>query len=478
MSLRQKTILGLFWTALSQGGRQITQFFVTIILAKLLSPNDYGILGMATVFVGFLSMFSGLGFESAIIQKQEVTDNELNSAFWLNLISSLSVTATLIICAPYIAEFYSMPELGRVVVFLSLNVSIMALSMVHQAMLNREMRFKEIALRDITSTAISGVIGIYLAVNGYGAWSLVAQAIIFQLVSATMFWVLYDWHPRLQFSMSQLKEIFNFGIKVLGFKLANFWARNIDNLIIGRLMGSVNLGYYDLAYRIMLFPMQNMSSVIGQVLFPAFSEIKDNKKQLGRIYLEMVKGISLITYPLLFLVIGTVTEFIPVFLGLKWLPAVKIVQILGFCGIVQSTLSPCGNIILAVGRVDLQLNYGLIGAVWAIISILSGIHWGITGVASSYTLGQIIWALFIHGTIMTKLTETSFADFIAAIYKSLIIGIAGLVISIKIGQFSLSPIHMLFAKGGGIFFAYVGIFILFAEHKFVKRQFKPELVSR
>lgn len=453
------------------------QLLITFMLARLLSPSDYGVVGIAAVFVGFFSLFSGLGFEGALIQKKVVLDAELNSVFWLNLAVSALMCGALAAGAGYVASFYQVAQLREILPVLSLTIAIVPLGGVHQTILTKEMRFREMALRDIISMVISGAAGIIMAVKGFGVWSLVAQALVFNLTSVGMFWYLCRWRPELSFSAEALSGIRGFAGNMVGFRLTNYWARNADSLLIGKFLGPMNLGYYSLAYKIMLFPLQNFAAVIGQVLFPALSEIQNDLKKVGEVYLEMLKGISLVTYPLMMLVAGIAFEFIPAVFGAKWLPAARIVQVLAVCGAVQSTLSPCGNIILALGRADLQLRYGAVGAVWTVLSIVAGARWGLIGISIAYASGQVIWAMVVHGVLMTRLTGTDMRGYLGAVKNSLLIGASVLAATLAAGALPVSGSRMLAAKCLSAFFTYGLLLLAFREYKFIEKQFSSRLAG-
>jgi len=419
MNLRQKTISGLFWSFISQGGKQISQFIITVILARLLSPNDFGLFAMVTVFVNFAAIFSEMGISSALIQKQDTLDRHYYSAFWLNVVGGIVLTIIFIVASPLIAWFYKKPELQPILIVISINFFISSFVVIQQVILTKEMDFKSLAVRDIIAVVLSGAIGIYMAYHGFGVWSLVYQSIAFTLFNAVLLWVLSSWRPKFEFAILDLKDIFCFSANLTGFNVINYFARNIDQLLIGKFLGTQALGYYTIAYKIMLYPLQNISWVIGKVMFPAFSKIQNDLEKVRNTYMKMVKAISLVSFPLMLGLFVIAPEFVNVFFGQKWGPIIILLRIFCFCGIVQSIGTTVGNILLSQGRADLQLKMQLLGTAIVVMSIIMGLRWGINGVAFCYTLQSVIWVHFTF-YITNKLIGLKYKEFYSKIMTSYI----------------------------------------------------------
>jgi PST family polysaccharide transporter len=410
MSLRQKTISGLWWSFLSQGGKQVGQFIITVILARLLSPDDFGTLAMVTVFTNFVMIFSEMGMSSALIQKQDVHDRHYYSAFWLNLVVGAGLTVTFMAVSPLIAWFYKKPELIPILSVVALNFLFSSFTIIQQTILTKEMNFKSLAVRDVVAVILAGVIGITLAYCGFGVWSLVCQFLGFTLVNAVLLWRLSAWRPRFQFAMSDIKDIFHFSANLTGFNTVNYFARNIDQLLIGKVLGAEMLGYYSLSYKIMLYPLQNISWMVSRVMFPAFSKIQNDLEKVRNVYLKMVKAISLVTFPLMAWLFAAAPEFVLVFLGDKWGPMVIVIRIFCFCGMIQSISTTMGNIILSQGRTDINLRLGLLGTAASTLAIILGIKGGIVGVALCYTLEQFIWLPYAQ-SVANSLIKIQFKIF-------------------------------------------------------------------
>ena len=427
MSLRKKTVKGLTWLGMAQAGKQAYQFAITAVLARLLSPDDFGLLGMATVFIGFVTIFGEMGVSSALIQKQDADDHHLSSAFWLNIATGLVLTVIFWAAAPLIAAFYDKPKLTLILQFSSLNFIFASFTVIQQAILMKEMDFKSLAIRDIGAVVASGVIGVSLAYAGFGVWALVYQFLTFTLFNSILLWIFSKWRPGFTFSLSAIKDIFNFSANMTGFLVLNYFARNVDYLLIGKFLGAEALGYYTLAYKLMLVPLRNISEVIGKVMFPAFSRIQDDLDKVRTAYQKMVKAISLVTFPMMLGLFAIAPEFVNVVFGQKWEPVIMLLRIFCFCGMFQSIGTTVGNILLSQGRADLHLKLQILGTAIVIGSILIGLRWGINGVAFCYTVQTVVWTHFIL-YITNRIIRADHIRFYYQLTNSYMIGFTVLVI--------------------------------------------------
>ena len=246
-----------------------SQFIITVILARLLSPGDFGLLGMTTVFTGFVAIFNNMGISGALIQKQDADERHLSSAFWLNIAVGIVLTFLMIAASPLIASFYNKPQLEPIIMVMSLNYFLASFTIVQQTILAKNMDFKRLAARDIISVIAGGLVGITLAFCGFGVWSLVYQSITFTLINVILLWTVSPWRPKFIFSKKAIMDIFKFSVNLTGFNIVNYFGRNVDYLLIGKFLGAEALGFYSLAYKLMMVPLQNISWAISRVMFPA-----------------------------------------------------------------------------------------------------------------------------------------------------------------------------------------------------------------
>ena len=423
MTLKEKTIKGLAWSGISQFIKQIAQFAITVIFARMLYPDDFGLFAMALVIVNFLAVLMEMGMDKALIQKQDIHDAHYSSVFWLTVFTGICCAIFLILLSPSITAFYRKPELKPMLMVMSVNFLFSSFVIVQQAIITKEMRFRELAIIDISAFVGSGIIGIYLANNKWGAWSLVYQLLSYTLVDGALLWIFSSWKPRFYFSISDIREVFHFSANLTGSNIVNYFARNIDKLLIGRFLGAQALGYYSLSYRLMLFPLQNISWVVGGVMFPVLSKIKDDLEKVRKAYLKITRAISLIAFPLLCGLFVIAPEFVRAVYGAKWEPAVILIRILCVAGIAQSVGTTIGNIILSQGKSSLQFKMQIYSAVSVFFSVLIGARWGINGVAVSYALQSLIWVVFTF-YVTNRLIGLGHLDFYAQLVDVYFISLA------------------------------------------------------
>jgi PST family polysaccharide transporter len=423
MSLKQKTVLGMAWSAVSQAIKQIAQFVITVILARLLTPHDFGLIGIATVIVGFFSILSELGLSGALIQKQNADDAHYSSAFWLNVIVGFSLTGLTWCVSPFIADFYQNPELILILNVLSVTFIFSSLTIVQQALLTKTMNFRALTIRDIIASIVSGCVGVFSALLGWGVWSLILQALAFSFLNSLLLWVQSPWRPKLIWKSEAIKDIFHFSAHMSGFNIVNYLSRNTDALLIGKFLGSEPLGLYTVAYKLMLYPVQNITWVINKVMFPAFASIQNDIKRVSTNYLKSLGYIALLSFPAMALVFFIAPELIDVVYGPKWYPVIYLVQIFALTGALQSISSTIGVIYQSQGRADIQFKYSLFFTLPSVaLSIWIGLPFGINGVATSYTVRTVI-ATFVAFFICKKLIDFSWKDLIQSCAKGTLIAV-------------------------------------------------------
>lgn len=258
MSLKKSAAVGIKWSSVSQVGRQAMQIATLIILARLLSPGDFGLVGMATVFTGFLAIFKDLGTSAAIIQKEEISERLLHSIFWINVIFGLFATVFLLSISPFVAGFYHEGKVSAILSVLSITFLISSLTILQQALLERSLAFNKLAKIEISATLFASITGIVSAYCGAGVWSLIYQNLVLATLTTILLWVTASWKPKLIFDWAEVKSVRSYSLHLTGFSIFTYFARNADYFLIGRFLGAQALGYYTLAYRIMLYPLQNI----------------------------------------------------------------------------------------------------------------------------------------------------------------------------------------------------------------------------
>lgn len=431
---------GVRWSALSKYGAQGIQLVVSIVLARLLAPEYFGLLGMAMVVTRFLKTFKNLGINAAIIQRKEIGDALISTLFWVNLVVCVLVAGGVAALAPGVARMYGDPRVAPIVAVLAINFVLAGFTMIPTALLNRQMAFDKLALREIGAAAVNGATSITLALLGWGVWALVWGTIAGAVGRALFINLVCPFRPRFVLDRSGLRECLGFGLNLTGFNIFNSVSRNADNLIIGVFLGATPLGYYSLAYKLMLLPRNTVSRVVARVMFPKLSRLQDDDTRLAEMYLRANASIAFVTFPLMFGFAAIARPFVDVVLGAKWLSAVPLLSILAPLGAAQSIWSPVGQVFLAKGRGDWYFRWGAAGGLLFVTSFFAGLRWGVVGVASSYAVASLLWAPISWWIAFRLVDELTVGRLLARVgpYIALSCGMAAVVLLVRFGLESLS----------------------------------------
>lgn len=411
-NLTRKSFAGTGWTTLATAGRLVLQLLSVAVLARLLGPDSYGLMGMAALLLNFLVNFRDLGTAAAIIRLPEVSHRLLCSLFWVNMALGLLFTVIVVLSAKLVALFFHEPRLVGVLQMLSLSFLLTAAGIVQNAILAREMSFGKIAAADLASAVAGYLVALPCAFAGFGVQSLIFANIVNCIVASAIYWALCPWRPTLEFDLAEIRSVRSFSLNFSGFGLINYFGRNADNIIVGKYLGEVQLGYYQMAYNLMMYPIQNVTGVISQVLLPAFSRIQDDDERFRSAYVRSCMLIGLITFPLI-AGLGVVADpFVRTVLGAKWIPAIVVFQILAPVGMVQSVWTTIGQIYVAKGRTDWMFRWGVYSTVIYVAAFLIGVRFGIEGVAGTYAIAFFGLVVIPGFVIPFRLIGLRFTDFI------------------------------------------------------------------
>jgi len=435
MNLLISTIQGIGWTSISRFLYLTIGFTITSILAHLLNPDDFGLLAMVLVFTNFAAIFKDLGLSTAIIQKKDLSDVELSSCFWLNILIGSFITLSLILFSPLIARFYNEKRLIPIIIAISTNFFISSLGSTHSALLTKKLNFKPLAIIDILTITIAGISAIILAIIGFGVWSLIFRQIILTSLTVLLLWHYSNWRPKFILNWKKSKKLFNFGLNLTGFSFINYFARNLDNLLIGKYWGATLLGYYNLAYELLLFPLSNIATVIGKVIFPSMSLVQEDKSKARSIYMNTTKYVSAISFPMMIGIFVCAPHLVNVFFGHQWERSIFLIQILSLVGFIQSIVTTIGWIYQSQGRPDIMLKWSVVTALVLGIAFFIGVKWNIEGMAIAYAIAAFILALpnFI---IPFRLINLKFSIFIKQ-FKSTFLSAILMGFSIEIIRYFL-----------------------------------------
>lgn len=375
-SLKDKTVTGVGWSAIDTVSRFGISFVVGIILARLLSPDEYGLIGILTIFINLFDVIVDGGFTNALIRKKNVTNDDYSTAFYTNLVLSILLAALLYACAKPIAHFFEREELVSLTRVMSTVVVINALAIVQKTRLTKQINFRLQTKITIVATVASGVIGISMAYMGYGVWALVAQQISNYLIVTILLWFYNQWFPKLNFSWNSFKDLWGFGWKLLVSGLLGSISDDIYHAVIGKSFAPRTLGYYSRAQQFSSLFSNNISTIVKRVSFPVLSTIQDNPIRLKSGYQRVIRVTMLPTFILMLGMAACAKPLILCLLGEKWLISAYFLQIICFTAMMNPLHALNLNAIIVVGRSDLTLKLKIMKTALAIIPITMGIVFG------------------------------------------------------------------------------------------------------
>ena len=372
-SLKNKTVKGTVWSSLDAFLGQGITFLVGLVLARLLSPEEYGLIAIITIFISVFNSIVDSGFSNALIRKQDATEADYNTVFYTNLAISTVLSTALFFGAPLIADFFSRPQLTSLTKAMSSVVIINAFAIVQNIRLTKNIDFKTKTKVSLIASLTSGVIGIAMAFGGFGVWSLVAQQISKQLLNSVFLWFFIRWMPKLLFSRKSFKEMFDFGWKLLVSGLINTIWTEIYQVIIGKFYQPQTLGQYTRAQQFSSIFSSNLTSIIQRVSYPVFSQLQDDKERLKSGYKRIIKITMLVSFVLMLGLAAIAKPMILVLIGDKWLPAVPFLQILCFNMMLYPLHSINLNMLQVQGRSDLFLKLEIVKKIVGVIPLCLGI---------------------------------------------------------------------------------------------------------
>ncbi len=426
LDLAQKSIGG----GVSMFGAQAVMFVIqmvgTVVLARILAPEDYGLIAMAAVVVGFAKMFRDAGLSMATVHLQTISHEQISTLFWINTVVVVTLGVVMSLSAPLVAAFYHREELLAITVVLAGAFVVNGLSIQHDALLKRHMRFATIAAENMLAQAANVSVCILLALLGFGYWALAAGPWVSALVTTGFSFNACRWMPGRPRSGTGVRVMLRFGGDVTGFNLANYFARNADNILIGRYIGTEGLGMYSKAYSLFMMPLTQVRGPMTEVAMPVLSSLRSEPERYRRYYLRLVDAMAVLSVPIAALCVIESEFLIRVLLGDAWLGSVPVFRLLAIVGLVQAVESTRGVVLLSLGMSRKHLKWGVVNALVMMAAFAIGIRWGIVGVAGAYVLAS-------YGVLLPNLwyafagTPISVRAFFRAIAPSfLLAGLAGI----------------------------------------------------
>lgn len=409
-NLRQKAVSGMVWTSIQRFAGMGISFISGIILARLLTPEDYGAIGMLTIFMLVAQSFLDGGFAAALIQKKRPTQEDYSTVFWFNLAMSLVLYLILYISAPFIANFYRMPILRDVLRVQALVLIISALSLVQANQLRKQFKFKKIAIVSLISSIISLTVTIWMAYNGFGVWALVASGLLSNIIPTVIYWFTNKWFPKFVFSKESFNNLFSFGGYMFLVHLLNEVGNNIQGLLIGRLYNASTMGYYSKARSTEKLASTSISQSLTQITLPLYAEVQDDKQRLIGLIKKLTGIIAYVTFPLMSVLILLAEPLFVLLYSERWLPSVPYFQILCLAGMGVCLQAVNLQAISAIGKSKTVFKWVIVKRTYSLILIVGGLLlagvWGmLIGMVIQAWLSYIINANLVSRHIGYRLGE-------------------------------------------------------------------------
>lgn len=445
-TLRNKALSGSFWSlADNLAGSGIT-FLVGLVLARLLSPEEYGVIGIVAIFIAVFNSIVDSGFSNALIRKNDAGDKDYNTVFYFNLIVSVLLFAVLYFSAEFISAYFKIPILVPVTKVMASIVIINAFAIIQRTILVKNIDFKTQTKVSLTASVVSGVVGIAMALKGYGVWSLVGQQISRQLMNSVMLWFFNRWRPSIMFSVTSFKELFGFGWKLLVSGLIDTIWKQVYQVVIGKCYNAETLGQYTRADQFNMIFSSNLTAVVHRVSYPVLSKIQDEKERLKQAYRKVIKTTMLVTFPCMLGLAAVAEPMVLVLIGDKWLPCVHYLQIICFSGMLYPLHALNLNMLQVKGRSDVYLILEIVKKTIAVGPILLGIfiniYWMLIG---SVFTGFI--AYYLNGHFSGREIDYPCREQIKDIMPSFLISLAMATVVyaisyLKISVFVIFPLQL------------------------------------
>lgn len=459
--LKERTIRGGFAKVCAQAAIFLLRVGSLMVLARLLEPKDFGLVGMVTAVIGVLSLFRDFGLSTATVQRTTITDEQISTLFWINMLVGAILGVLSVAIAPVVATFYQEPRLFWITAALATGFLFNAAGVQHSALLQRQMRFTTSAMIDVFSLGIGTAVGIGMAMRGYGYWALVGMTLVGSLVSTACVWLVTAWVPGLPRKRAGIRSMVRFGGTITLNSLVVYVAYNFEKVLLGRYWGAEALGIYGRAYQLANMPTDNLNSSIGGVAFSALSRIQDDPNRLKSYFLKGYSFVLALTLPLTIACALFAKDAILVLLGPKWTAAVPIFRLLAPTILIFALINPLSWLLFSIGMVGRSLKIALAIAPLVITSYVVGLRYGPKGVALAYSAAMTLWvvphiAWCVHGTVI------SFRDILLAVSRPLFSGIvaAALALGVQLTYgHLLSPLPRLALGSVVLLGAYLGMLL-------------------
>jgi O-antigen/teichoic acid export membrane protein len=460
--LNARVARGFSWKFASEATLQSSKIVVAVVLARLLSPHDYGLAGMVIVFTTIAPIFSDLALGAALIHKPEPTEDDRSTVFWTSVATGALLTGICIAISGPLASFYGQPAVQPLFIAFSFTFLLGSLGATQYALLTKEMNFRGLETRVIASTAFGAAVGILLALEGAGAWAIIGQQLTVSVVSTVLLWKFSTWHPRRRFSRRSLRELGGYSGNVFSAHFVIQIGPSVNNLMIGRWAGTTALGVYSVGQNAVLLPFYRIAAPIQEVLFPAFAHLQHEPKRIAEMWLRANRVVAAIAFPCLLGLAVSAPEFVHVVLGAKWKSATVVIQILCWVGILQALQRLNVSILQARAYTRELLWFSFLSFGGGVVGVAAGLHWGVVGVAVAYAIAAsvtlpaytYVTARSVHTPLRDCVTNVSGVAQAAAVMGGVMIAFRHILLGGGVGP--TARLLLLVAVGGIVFFAMAG----------------------
>lgn len=468
-SLKDKTVKGVLWSSVERFSVQGVQFLVMLVIARLLDPKDFGLVGMIAIFLAIAQTLIDSGFSQALIRKQDRTETDNSTVFYFNIVVSTLLYLILYAVAPWVASFYNEPQLCSLMRVLCLVVVINSLAVVQRAIYTASIDFKTQAKASFIAAILSGGVGIYLAILGYGVWTLVWQQLLNAGINTVMLWILSSWYPRWMYSWKSFRELFYFGSKLLASALLDTTYNNMYTLIIGKVFNATNLGYYYQSDRFTQLPSSNITGILQRVTYPVLCSIQDNDERLREDYRKLLRMSAFVIFPLMCLLAGVADPLVTLILGEKWQFTASLIVPLSFMMMWWPIHSINLSLLQVKGRSDLFLKLEVIKKIIGVSVLVISIRFGLLFMCYA-SIATSILCLIINTYYTGKLIQVGFLKQMKDLSGTLLLSLlmfVGVYINIKYLD-SITIQLGLGLLGGTIFFFGLAYVFKFKEVEYIK----------
>lgn len=398
-------------TGASQAIRMGIQFVSVVVLARLLAPEDFGLVASVGPIVAFVGLFQNLGLQQAVIQRPDIAPGQLNQVFWISALAGLVCTTIVAALSPLVASFYGDARMTGIALAAAMPLLLGSLAALPLALMNRHMRFGQLAINDVL-TGVAGLIAaIAAAYGGLGYWSLIVGPAVGALVTLLAAWCSTGWLPGRP-DIRVDRDILSFGANLTGFNLVNFFSRNLDNILIGKFSGAIELGYYDRAYKLLLFPLQNINQPLSRLMVPLLSRIQNDKARFRDVYLRTNWLLAFVTVPGIAALTMAAEPVVALLFGERWLTVAPIFAWLGIAGLMQPVSSTTGWVLICQGKTGTMFRWGIYSALTTVLAFVVGLKWGAVGVAAAYAISGYVLRLPVLAVLMQRVGPVSAGDFL------------------------------------------------------------------